>query len=406
MLSFMRSISSSENSIPLYNVSEITFLIKSQLEEQFRFIRIKGEIGTFRKAASGHCYFVLKDRDSLINAVIFRFQMENLDFIPRDGQSVIVLGRISVYPQRGNYQIICETIEQVGQGDILLMLEERKKRLAEEGLFDPSGKKPLPPYPRRIGVITSAGGAALQDIIRVLKRRMNGFTLYVYDSLVQGEKAPASLIEGIRYFQDFPVDVLLLSRGGGSMEDLLAFSDEGLVRAVADSTVPVITGVGHEIDFTLVDFAGNYRAATPSAAAEILSQSAVTIRSEVRSLKESLIRSVEHRVDIRILQYNENGKERLIGNYRDYLDALKLKMDSLNTDISRNTESAIRNYRHRVELNRMGIINQSPESILEKGFSLVIRDDQIISSAQDLYPGDPVELKLQDGSRKATIEEE
>ena len=405
MQPFMSNISNSENTIPLYNVSEITLLIKTQLEEQFRFVRIKGEIGTFRKAASGHCYFVLKDRDSLINAVIFRYQVENLDFIPRDGQSVIVLGRISVYPQRGNYQIICETMEQLGRGDILFMLEERKNRLAAEGLFDPLKKKPLPLYPRRIGVITSAGGAALQDIIRVLKRRMNGFSLFVYDTLVQGEKAPKSLIEGIRYFETFPVDVILLSRGGGSMEDLLAFSEEGVVRAVAASSVPVITGVGHEIDFTLVDFASDLRAATPSAAAEILSQSAVSIRSEVKNLKESLIRSVEHRVDIRTLQYKENGKENLIRNYRDYLDNIRLNIDTINSDIFRNITSALQNFRHKLELHRTGIKNQSPSSILGKGFSLVIRNDQIISRSDELRPGDLVELKLQDGSRNATIEE-
>ncbi len=396
----------SGNNIPVYNVSEITYLIKSRLEEDFPVVKIQGEISTFRKAASGHCYFVLKDRESILNAVIFRFQAGTLDFVPEDGQSVIVLGRVTVYPQRGNYQIICETMEKVGKGDILLMLEERKKRLAREGLFDSARKRPLPLFPEKIGIITSEGGAALQDVIRVLKRRMHGFTLYIYDSLVQGEKAPECIVKGIEFFNTSEVDLILLTRGGGSVEDLLAFSDEKVVRAVADSQKPLITGVGHEIDFTLVDFASDLRAATPSAAAEIISQAAVNMREKISDLKDSLSRSLDHKLEVRRLELKERGRENLIRLYGTGLDDYKLKLDLINSQMIQSIDNAISHWKHKLALNRADIENQSPWQILKKGFSLVVKDDRIISSRSELDEGDLVEITMQDGSRTAKIEGE
>ena len=393
--------------IPLYNVSEITFLIKNQLEEQFPLVRVKGEISTFRKAASGHCYFNLKDRDSIINAVLFRFQMEQLDFIPAEGQSVIILGRISVYPQRGNYQLICETMEKVGKGDILLMLEERKKQLADQGLFDEKLKKKLPLYPSRIGVVTSAEGAAIQDILQVLKRRMNGFTLYIYDSLVQGDKAPASLCSGIDFFNGKEdLDVIILARGGGSVEDLLAFSDESVVRAVASSRIPLITGIGHEIDFSLSDFAADVRAATPSAAAEILSQSAVEVRQRIHEIKQSLTETSQHCLDKYRWQIEDKGTGSLIQHYRGFLDARRIHLDSMEYQLMETTDRQLSNYRHKIELNINAVQSHSPEAILKKGYSLVVKDDRIISRAEDLKAGDLVNLTMQDGAKEALIQGE
>ena len=398
---------SSGRTIPVYNVSEITYLIKSQLEEQFSLIRIKGEISTFRTAASGHCYFNLKDRDSLINAVLFRFQREQLDFDPRDGLSVVVLGRISVYPQRGNYQIICETIEKVGRGDLLLMLEERKKKLAAEGLFDESRKKPAPLYPENIGVVTSAKGAALQDIIQVLKRRMNGFALHVFDSLVQGDKAAESLIAGLEYFNSRPdIDCIILARGGGSVEDLLAFSDEDLVRAVAASRLPLISGVGHEIDFSLADFASDIRAATPSAAAEIISAAAVSSRVEVTKLKEGLRESLNFQIERYHWMLKEKGSEALLRVYKGNIDPLRLNLDQMKTKLINSTESCLKSYRHRLELSSSGLISLSPDRILRRGFSLILKEDRIIDSRGDLAEGDLVTIKLQDGSKDALIQED
>ncbi len=393
--------------IPLYNVSEITYLIKTQLEEQFSLVRVKGEISTFRKAASGHCYFNLKDRDSIINAVLFRFQTEQLDFLPADGQSVIILGRISVYPQRGNYQLICETMEKVGKGDLLMMLEERKKKLASLGLFDQERKKSLPPYPSRIGVVTSAEGAAIQDIIQVLKRRMNGFTLQIYDSLVQGDKAPASLESGIEFFnRKKDVDVIILARGGGSVEDLLAFSDESVVRAVASSSIPLITGIGHEIDFSLSDFAADVRAATPSAAAEILSQSAVEVRQKIMEIKQSLTGTMQHSLDKYRWQIDNKGAESLIQHYNGIVAARRIHLDNIQYQLMDTTDHIVNNFRHKIELNKNAIQSQSPERILKKGFSLVVKDNRIISRSKDLKAGDLVSLTMQDGSKEALIQGE
>ncbi|OQY33879.1 MAG: exodeoxyribonuclease VII large subunit [Spirochaetaceae bacterium 4572_59] len=395
------------SSIPVYNVSEITYLIKSHLEEQYSLIRIKGEISTFRKAASGHCYFNLKDRDSLINAVLFRFQLDQLDFIPRDGLSVIVLGRISVYPQRGNYQIICETMEETGQGDLLLMLEERKRKLAAQGLFDDSLKKELPVYPEKIGIITSAKGAAVQDVINVLKRRMNGFSLYIYDSLVQGEKAPESLVEGLQYFnREHKVDIIILARGGGSVEDLLAFSDETVVRAVAASGIPIISGIGHEIDFSLSDFASDVRAATPSAAAEIISQATINVRQQIIKAKDSLIQEISHQMERIRWVLMEIGEKKLKQLYQSKIDPLTIHLDSLKSSLINSTESMLQNYRHQIDLNAASLQNQSAEKILKKGFSLILKDDQIVNSAELLHQGDLVKIKMQDGSRNAVIQGE
>ena len=393
--------------IPLYNVSEITYLIKSQLEEQFSLVRVKGEISTFRKAASGHCYFNLKDRDSIINAVLFRYQMEQLDFVPDEGQSVIILGRISVYSQRGNYQLICETMEKVGKGDLLIMLEERKKKLAAQGLFDQERKKPLPAYPSRIGVVTSAEGAAVQDIIQVLQRRMNGFTLFIYDSLVQGDKAPAAICGGIETFNRLEnVDVIILARGGGSVEDLLAFSEESVVQAVASSRIPLITGIGHEIDFSLSDFASDARAPTPSAAAEILSQSAVEVNQKISEMKYSLTQTMQHRLEKYRWAVDEKGSKSLMQHYKNVTDPLRIHLDSMRSLLRETTERNINNYRHKIELNKSSIQTQSPQKILKKGFSLVLKDDRIVAKSKDLKAGDLVTLTMQDGSKEALIQGE
>ncbi|MDC7234129.1 MAG: exodeoxyribonuclease VII large subunit, partial [Spirochaetales bacterium] len=202
------------NGIPSYNVSELTYLIKNTLENSFPVVRVKGEISTFRPAASGHCYFNLKDKDSVINAVLFRGQRQRLGFKPEDGMSVEVIGRISVYAQRGNYQLICESMEQSGRGDLLYQLEMLKQKLDGEGLFSPDNKRPLPRYPKTIGVVTSARGAALQDIIQVLKRRMRSFRLLVMDTVVQGDSSAQSIVRSLEDLNKRDdVDVIILARG-------------------------------------------------------------------------------------------------------------------------------------------------------------------------------------------------
>ena len=255
----------------IWKVSELTVRIRDLLEGAFRDLWVEGEVSNFRAAQSGHLYFTLKDEKSQIRCVCFRDQVRGLKFRPEDGLHVTVRGSLSVYEPRGEYQIYVTHIEPVGLGALQLAFEQLKKKLAAEGLFDAGRKKPLPVLPRCIGVVTSPTGAAIRDILRVLKRRFPNVHVSLYPVKVQGEGAAAEIVRAIRHFnRGSVVDVLIVARGGGSFEDLWAFNEEIVARAIAESEIPVITGIGHETDFTIADFVADLRAPTPSAAAEIV----------------------------------------------------------------------------------------------------------------------------------------
>src|SRR5579863_4731318 len=258
----------------VWKVSELTECLADLLERAFRDLWIEGEVSNCRPAQSGHIYFTLKDAHSQIRCVCFRDQVRGLKFRPEDGLHVTVRGSLGVYEVRGEYQVYVTHIEPVGLGALQLAFEQLKKKLQEEGLFDDARKKPLPILPRCIGVITSPTGAAIRDILRVLKRRFANVHVQLYPVKVQGEGAAAEIVAGLRYFNRAKfADVLIVARGGGSLEDLWAFNEETVARAIAASAVPVISGVGHETDFTIADFVADLRAPTPSAAAEIVVRS-------------------------------------------------------------------------------------------------------------------------------------
>ena len=390
--------------IPTYNVGELTFLIKSNLEDRFPVVRVRGEISGFRPAASGHCYFNLKDGNAILNTVLFRQQRSRLDFTPADGMLVSALGRITVYPQRGNYQLVCESMEQAGRGDILYRLELLKKALESEGLFQQSGKRPLPLFPRNIGVVSSAKGAALQDIIRVLKRRMPSFRLLVFDALVQGEQSPRSLIRALEaaYRRD-DLDLILLARGGGSIEDLLSFSDEQVVRTVAASPVPLICGVGHETDFSLSDFAADLRAATPSAAAEMASAGMNTARETLFNLRKGLSESISHGLEKQKWRLSAMDGSALSVMISKGLGEKRQTIDLMIMELRHDLENRIKNRRHDIELIRELLDSASPETILSRGFAMVHREGQWIQRAGDLNPGDRVRLEFADGLVEAEL---
>jgi exodeoxyribonuclease VII large subunit len=254
----------------IFTVSQITSLIKEILEASFNNITLEGEISNWRPSAAGHIYFTLKDSDSQIKAVIFRGAASKLSFSPKDGNKVRCKGRLSVYAPQGNYQIIVTSMELAGQGNILQMLEDRKKKLAAEGLFDSNRKKNLPMFPKTIGVVTSPTGAAIRDILNVSKRRNPTININILPAIVQGDGAAQTIVKMIELANFYELcDVLIIGRGGGSLEDLLPFSEESVVRAIANSKIPTISAVGHEIDWAISDFAADRRAPTPSAAAEM-----------------------------------------------------------------------------------------------------------------------------------------
>ena len=255
----------------IFTVSELSQEIKNLLEKRFPDVWVTGEVSNFRGATSGHLYFTLKDASAQIRAVCFRNQARYLKFKPQDGISVIARGHLSVYESRGEYQFYVDYLEPAGIGALQLAFEQLKQKLASEGLFDAARKKPLPVLPRAIGVVTSPTGAVIRDILRVLKRRFRNMNVTIYPVKVQGEGAAEEIAEGIAYFSKHPiVDVLIVARGGGSLEDLWAFNEETVARAIASSQIPVISAVGHETDFTISDFVADLRAPTPSAAAELV----------------------------------------------------------------------------------------------------------------------------------------
>ncbi|HTV60133.1 MAG TPA: exodeoxyribonuclease VII large subunit [Verrucomicrobiae bacterium] len=281
----------------IWKVSELTARIAGLLEREFPEVWIEGEVSNYRPAQSGHLYFTLKDAGAQIRCVCFRDQARSLKFRPEDGLQVILRGAIGVYEPRGEYQVYVSYIEPAGVGALQLAFEQLKKKLAAEGLFDEARKKPLPVLPRRIGVVTSPTGAAIRDILRVLKRRFPNVHLLLFPVKVQGEGAAGEIAEAVKYFNRAKAaDVLIVARGGGSLEDLWAFNEEAVARAIAASEIPVITGVGHETDFTIADFAADLRAPTPSAAAEIVVKSRQEFERHLAESERRLVDRMRYRI--------------------------------------------------------------------------------------------------------------
>jgi exodeoxyribonuclease VII large subunit len=275
----------------IFTVSEFTDSIKNLLEKQYPSVWIQGEISNFKAAPSGHYYFTLKDANAQIRCVMFRIQGRFLKFKPQDGVNVIAWGRLSVYPARGDYQLILDTMEPAGLGSLMLGLELLKRKLEAEGVFDPSRKRPVPRFPVRVGLVTSPRGAAVRDMIRIIKRRSPATHILLSPASVQGDRAPDEIVTALtRLCQAGGVDAIIIGRGGGSIEDLWAFNDEGVVRAVAACPIPIISAVGHETDVTLTDFAADLRASTPSAAAELV----VPDRKDLSELTSLLVGRLEH----------------------------------------------------------------------------------------------------------------
>jgi len=281
-----------------YTVSAIVRGIKTTLEKEFFYIKIKGEISNFKKHPAGHCYFSLKEEEFLINAVMFKQFADYCDVSLSDGLEVIVSGKLTIYKERSNYQILAETIKVSGEGTLLKLIQERKSKLAKEGLFDVERKKPILKFPKSVGLITAETGAALQDILSRLKNR-TPVSLKLYSVLMQGKDAPREIIEAIKYFNRNKPDVIVITRGGGSIEDLMAFNDEELVRCVANSSIPIISAVGHEIDWTLIDYASDLRLPTPTSVAEYLTISKEQALLNLQNLTKRLI----------ITLFNNNAKK-------------------------------------------------------------------------------------------------
>lgn len=429
----------------ILSVSDLNRAIRGQLENNFRLVWVKGEISNFKAHSSGHFYFSLKDSKAQVNAVMFRGFNQNLRFRPESGMEVLVRGKITVYEPRGTYQIFCEQMEPVGAGALQLAFEQLKEKLKSEGLFDESRKRPIPSLPKHVAVVTSPTGAAIKDILNVLGRRFKGLQVTVVPALVQGDAAPASIIDGIRKAQMLKdVDVMIVGRGGGSIEDLWGFNDEGVARAIATSRIPVISAVGHEIDFTIADFVADLRAPTPSAAAELVCRNAMELMEKIQTLKAGLWRVWNHTFSTKKTA-TKHLSERLVDPKRKLQD-LMLRCDELTQRLDRAWQRRLERWtnqvkvalsklpspkerilrlhqqvrvhlselegevRRQVELKRSRLSrlasvldSLSPLNVLDRGYSIVRRDSTVMKSAKDLKPGDELEVILCKGVAKTKV---
>jgi exodeoxyribonuclease VII large subunit len=392
----------------IYTVSEITQLIKATLEDGFPRITVQGEISNFRPSSTGHWYFSLKDAEAVLSLVMFRGRIEGVRFAPADGVLVKATGEISVYPRRGNYQLICESLLKAGEGDILATLEERKRALAAEGLFDLDRKKPLPLFPSRVAVVTSPTGAAVRDILRVLRRRSAGVDVVILPTPVQGDGADERIARAIKIANDHRLgDVIIVGRGGGSLEDLLSFSSEIVVRAIAASRIPVISAVGHETDVTLSDLVADVRAPTPSAAAEIVSASRVDLLSRVRALQDGMENELRQRTERVRLLLGQFAPENLERNVRIFLQPLAQRADYAQEELAQGMREILMARQHRFELAARELSSYSPLAILQRGYAVVTleRTGTSLLSPEGVRRGDGVAITLARGGLRATVEE-
>ena len=395
-----------------YQVSEITKLVKQLLEAQFYDLRVEGEISNFHPSSTGHLYFSLKDKDSMLQAVMFRGRSSSLNFKPEDGQLVIARGNISVYAKRGNYQLICESLVKAGDGDILALLEERKRLLAAEGLFDESRKRPLPLYPGRVAVVTSPTGAAIRDILRVIGRRNAGIDLIVLPAPVQGEAAAEIIARQIRTANRHQMaDVIIVGRGGGSLEDLLPFSEEIVVRAIAESEIPVISAVGHEIDVTLSDLAADLRAPTPSAAAELVSSNREELLTRVRDIEAGMSSKVATRVERIRLLLRQFTPELLERNFQALMQPLLLRLDDTREQLIRGMGDCVTKAKHKTEILARELRAHSPRRTLERGYAIVTEakteteGQKLVTDSSKITAGQRIRIHLAKGRLGAQVEE-
>jgi len=434
----------------IYSVSELTLEIRDLFERRFQDVWVTGEVSNFRAAGSGHFYFTLKDETSQLRAVCFRNQARYLKFKPQDGLAVIARGRISVYEARGEYQLYVEFLEPAGLGALQLAFDQLKQKLAAEGLFDLASKKPLPALPRTIGVVTSPTGAVIRDILRILRRRFRNMNVQIYPVRVQGEGAAQEIAEGLEYFNRAgQADVLIVARGGGSLEDLWAFNEETVARAIAGSRIPVISAVGHETDFTIADFVADLRAPTPSAAAELVVRRKQELRTELedrarrltqivrlklsdarQALTELRMHAVFQTLRTRILErvqlVDEYGAA-LERQMRAHLHAARqawmgaaagiLRYDfrallKLNRAAAEERRHRLRETWQRLLADRRNRLAQltallqerNPQTILERGYSIT-RDPagQILRDAGQVALGADVSIRLARGELGATV---
>jgi exodeoxyribonuclease VII large subunit len=433
-------------------VSELAMRIKAKLEDQFPAVWVEGEISNLRTPSSGHAYFTLKDDGAQLRCVLFRGRGRRVAFQPEDGMQVLAFGGLDVYIARGEYQLVVELLEPKGVGALQLAFEQLKRKLAGEGLFEEARKRPLPSFPRTIGIVTSPTGAAIRDMLHVIGRRFADLRILITPVRVQGEEAPGEIVAALRDLQAVEdLDVIIVGRGGGSIEDLWAFNDERVARAIAACRVPVISAVGHETDFTIADFVADLRAPTPSAAAELVVREKLQVARALVTLYENLKQAMADRLERERERVEALGKRRVLTDAARALRDLYRRVDDLTTRLTRAVRGSERQATHRLSLatNALRSLNPvariangtvllaqlrgrlasaavhsvkvsrhrfdaavgrldslSPLAVLGRGYSLtrLLPSGAIVRSAAQTRPGDAVEILLHQGALEARVE--
>lgn len=389
----------------MWSVTELTGYIKElfEIDNQLRKVEVSGELSNFVRARSGHLYFTLKDEGAQLKCAMWKSDAARLRFDPESGDAVLINGRISVYEASGVYQLYAKRMTPAGRGNLTLAFEELKEKLAYEGLFDPESKRPIPRFPRKIGIVTSADAAALQDMLNVLQRRYPLVQVLIVPTLVQGDSAPAKIVQALQWIDGrSDIDTILIGRGGGSIEDLWAFNDERVARAIFAAKHPIISAVGHETDFTIADFVADLRAPTPSAAAELavpdIEELTAMLHGAQAKLQNDMAAYLERRfwrVDEFTTKLNHLSPERRLDTDRQRVDGLLMRLE---TAVSRRLER---------EENRMGIMMArltavSPLATLERGYAIVKDENgRVLNTINAITPAAPLTIQLKDGEFEA-----
>lgn len=416
----------------IYSVSEITRLVKLEIENAFPVLWVEGEVSNFHRHSSGHLYFTLKDERSQLRSVMFRGEARRATFEWKDGLQVVCRGRLNVYEPRGEYQIVIDRVEPKGKGALQRAFEQLKEKLRAEGLFDPKHKKPLPLFPKKVGIVTSPRGAAIVDILRTLERRFARLHILIYPVKVQGEGAAEEIVEGISYLGRQPdIDVIIVGRGGGSIEDLWAFNEEKVARAIFRCPLPIISAVGHEIDFTIADFVADIRASTPSVAAEIVVKEEQALVEKIDGSRKQLQRNILYLLQDRKQRVSDLSHHRVFQDFRRALYNLEQRVDELEErarDVFRRKKMALaenraaavlfeekmvstvrrllQNLGARWERLSLELHNLSPLNILKKGYTLCWKGDlQLIRKVDDVEPDKDITVSFYKGAFTCRVKE-
>lgn len=387
------------------SVSTISRYIKHLLDtdKNLQTIFIKGEISNLKQHSSGHIYFSLKDETSKINAIMFSNNAKKLNFVPTDGTKVLAIGRVSLYEATGNYQIYINEMLEDGVGNLYIAFEKLKEKLSKEGLFQEKYKVLIPKYPAKIGVVTANTGAAIKDIISTIKRRYPIADVYLFSSLVQGEQAKYDLVKKIEQADQFGVDVIIVGRGGGSIEDLWPFNEEIVAKAIFDCKTPIISAVGHEIDYTIADFVADLRAPTPTGAAEIAVPNIIDIISHLNHLKIRLNESILKNLNLKKLYFDSLRNSYIIKNPNFIYENKRQKLDLIETTLNSNILLKLENNKKEINnlLIQLDLLN--PLNILKRGYSLTYKNNKIVKSIKNIKEKDNLTIKLSDGNINVVV---